>query len=252
MYSILIVEDEYLLRSELVLCEDWQALGFDPPMLAEDGEQALSMALTRCPDVVLTDIRMPRRDGLSLLKQLQKQPCICIVLSGYDDFHYAVEAMRYGVIDYLLKPVDEKRLHAALAEAVSRLEERRETEGTEPEALPGSNLYLQQASAYIQQHYAEDIHISDVAQALFITDDYLGRLFIREYRMKFSDYLNQQRIQHSIALLRDPKWKLYQVAQQCGYRDQQYFSNVFKKMMGLSPNQFRHSLSPGESRKETL
>lgn len=244
MYKILIVEDEYLLRNELALCEDWAALGFDPPLLASDGEQGLTTALACSPDVVLTDIRMPRRDGLSLLKALQKRPCICIVLSGYDEFQYAVEAMRYGVIDYLLKPLDENRLHAALGEALARLKEREESEAEAPEPMQGSNLYLHKAAAYIQAHYAEDIHISDVAQTLFITDDYLGRLFIREYRMKFSDYLNQQRIQNSIALLRNPQLKLYQVAQMCGYRDQQYFSNVFKKMMGMSPNQFRHSIAP--------
>lgn len=244
MYRILIVEDEVLLRNELILCEDWAGMGFDPPMLAENGEQGLKMASASQPDVILTDIRMPIRDGLSMIRELtaRHSSSLFIVLSGYDDFNYAVEAMRCGVMDYLLKPVDEDRLHMALAEALRRI---RECNIVEQEARKNgeqiNNLYLQNAIAYIDQHYAEDIRIADVAGALFISDDYLGRLFIREYHMKFTDYLNQVRIQNAIKLLKDPYLKLYHIAQKCGYRDQQYFSNVFKKQMGLTPYQFRHS-----------
>lgn len=242
MYRILIVEDEYLLRNELALCEDWTSLGFASPLIAEDGEQGLSIALEQMPDIVLTDIRMPKRDGLSMIHEMRDKQlkCQCIVLSGYDEFAYAVEALRYGVMDYLLKPLDEARLHVVLGEAVKRLDERMATESVE--LNPVNNLYLQKAVAYIQEHHASDIRISDVAQALFISDAYLGRLFIREHHMKFTDYLNQLRIQKALLLLRDPQYKISQVAQMSGYRDQQYFSNVFKKMMGVSPYQYRHQV----------
>ena len=99
------------------------------------------------------------------------------------------------------------------------------------------------------------MHLSDLAQELFISDAYLGRLFIRHYHMKFTDYLHQLRIQNAVPLLRDPKWKLYQIAQKMGYNNQQYFCNVFKKMMGVSPHQFRHSLGmkmPDDEEKEEI
>lgn len=243
MYRMMIVEDEYLLRSELSLCVDWEALGFAPPMIAEDGEQGLAMATAQPPDVVITDIRMPKMDGLSMIGQMQKQglKSLFIILSGYDDFSYAVEALRYGVIDYLLKPVDENRLTSVLQTAVERLKESRNEQSASEETGTG-NLYLQKAAAYLQEHYAQDIRLSDLARELFISDAYLGRLFIRHYHMKFSDYLHQLRIQNAIPLLRDPKWRIYQIAQKTGYNNQQYFCNVFKKMMGVSPHQFRHSL----------
>lgn len=251
MYHILIVEDEYLLRSELAFCEDWASLGFSAPLLAEDGEQGLRLALEKKPDVILTDIRMPNLDGLGMIREIREKElkCLCIVLSGYDDFTYAVEALRYGVMDYLLKPLDEQRLHQALGKAVKLLDERQTTEGVEP--TPVSNLYLQKAIEYMKEHYASDIRISDVAQALYISDAYLGRLFIREHHTKFTDYLNQLRIQKSLQLLRDPQLKLYQVAQMIGYRDQQYFSNVFKRMMSLTPFQYRHRFTNAPEEIET-
>ena len=240
MYKLLIVEDEYLLRSELALCEDWASMGFEPPLLAENGRQGLAFALAQTPDVVLTDIRMPQMDGLSMIQQIQahRLHCLCIVLSGYDDFNYAVEELRYGVIDYLLKPVEEKRLKETLQRATELLSA---TDGT-PEQPESGNLYLQKAAEYLQAHYTQDIRISDVAKELYISDEYLGRLFIKEYHMKFSDYLHHLRIRNAIPLLRDPKWKIYQIAQETGYHEQQYFCNVFKKMMGVSPYQFRHSI----------
>ena len=258
MYRIMIVEDEYLLRSELSLCVDWAGVGFAPPVIAEDGEQGLAMAMAQPPDLVLTDIRMPKMDGLTMIGKMHKQgiKSLFVILSGYDDFSYAVEALRYGVIDYLLKPVDEKRLASVLQNAVERLNESRQVqEGQEALEAGKGNLYLQKATAYLQEHYAQDVHLSDLAQELFISDAYLGRLFIRHYHMKFTDYLHQLRIQNAVPLLRDPKWKLYQIAQKMGYNNQQYFCNVFKKMMGVSPQQFRHSLGmkmPDDEEKEEI
>lgn len=249
MYRLLIVEDEYLLRSELLLCEDWMSMGFETPLMAEDGEQGLTAALTQNPDVILTDIRMPKLDGLQMIGELrrQKNECLCIVLSGYDDFTYAVEALRYGVIDYLVKPVDDARLRRALAAAVERLNECRAEAAALPETDKsidenGGNLYLEKASAYLQEHYAEDVRLTDLAQKLYLSDAYLGRLFIRHYHMKFTDYLHQVRLRNAMPLLRDPKLKIYQVAQMTGYSNQQYFCSVFRKMIGISPYQFRHNL----------
>jgi len=245
MHTVLIVEDEYLLRSELALCVDWQSLGFDTPLTAEDGEAGLTMALTHRPDVILTDIRMPRMDGLKMLRAIKQEglQAVCIVLSAYDDFSYAVEAMRYGVMDYLLKPPDDARLAEVLREAARRLDESAaETPPLRPEEENAGNLYLKKADEYLEKHYAEDIRLTDVAESLFISDAYLGRLYVRYYRKKFTDVLAQLRIRKAIPLLRDPRYKIYQVAQMVGYRNQQYFGSVFRKLMGLSPYQFRHSL----------
>ena len=75
MYRIMIVEDEYLLRSELSLCVDWAGVGFAPPVIAEDGEQGLAMAMAQPPDLVLTDIRMPKMDGLTMIGKMQEPFC---------------------------------------------------------------------------------------------------------------------------------------------------------------------------------
>ena len=254
MYTILIVEDEYLLRSELSLCVDWERLGFGPPLLAENGEEGLAMALSHRPDMILTDIRMPRMDGLTMLRTLREKhaSCVSVVLSAYDDFSYAVEAMRYGVMDYLLKPIDDQRLEAVLKTVTERLDGLRASGAAEQsrEEESAGNLYLRKADEYLEQHFAEDIRLTDVAQSLFISDAYLGRLYTRYYQKKFTDVLTQLRMRKAIPLLRDPQYKIYQVAKMVGYRNQQYFGSVFRKCMGVSPYQFRHSLGIGGGEEE--
>ncbi len=246
MYTILIVEDEYLLRNELSLCVDWNGLGFETPYLAGDGEQGLIQAELCRPDVVLTDIRMPKMDGLTMIRRMREKGIgsICVVLSAYDDFTWAVDAMRSGVMDYLLKPIDDARLNEVLTAVAGRLRENRSQEAADsgPADDTAVNLYLQKADEYLEAHYAEDIRLSDVARSLFISDAYLGRLYIRCCQKKFSDVLNQLRIRKSIPLLRDAQDRIDQVAEMVGYRNQQYFGSIFKKCMGLTPYQFRHSL----------
>lgn len=107
MYKLLIVDDEELVRKAIINKLDWPALGFGEVREAEDGEQALEIALAFKPDVVLTDIRMPFMDGLDLAKQLTLNlpETKTIILSGHDEFEYAQEAIKHGVLEYILKPI---------------------------------------------------------------------------------------------------------------------------------------------------
>ena len=99
MYGVLVVDDEPLVRKRLRTMLDWEKEGFILLGEASDGEEALSAAGSLCPDVVITDIRMPVADGLKLAKELNILfPNIKIVIvSGYSDFEYAKEAIKYGI-----------------------------------------------------------------------------------------------------------------------------------------------------------
>ncbi len=124
MYKILIVDDEDIVRDSIASIIDWNSLGFDEVYKAENGITALEIALDVKPDVVLTDIRMPFMDGLELSARLREQlPSTSIViLSGHDEFKYAKEAMSYGVLDYLLKPIGPESLSEKIAEIKQKLD----------------------------------------------------------------------------------------------------------------------------------
>jgi two-component system response regulator YesN len=131
MYDVLIVDDEPVARQSLRYLIDWEQYGFVIRAEAENGQQALSLLKEHTFSLVLTDIRMPIMNGLELIARMKSfaADTDVVVLSGYDDFEYAREAMKLGVKEYLLKPVDEedliellKRTAASIAEA--RLSER--------------------------------------------------------------------------------------------------------------------------------
>lgn len=106
-YRILLVDDEEELRDGIRRKIDWEALGFTLAGEAGNGEDALELAEQIMPDVVLTDIKMPFMDGLTLCRQLKQQfPAIRIVIfSGFDDFEYARQAIGMNVFEYILKPL---------------------------------------------------------------------------------------------------------------------------------------------------
>ncbi|WP_127587963.1 response regulator transcription factor [Paenibacillus koleovorans] len=126
---VLIVDDEPVIRTGLKKIVS--QLG--PPImtvhLAENGEDALAYIAEHSPDLVLTDIRMPRMDGLELcrrLSQLESEIPI-IVISGYHDFEYAQKCLSYGVKEYVLKPVNKGKLHEVLLKQIAKLQKRRAT-----------------------------------------------------------------------------------------------------------------------------
>ena len=115
MYSILLADDEEEVRKGIIRKIDWENLGFQVVGDAENGEEALEKIEQLKPDVVMTDIRMPYMDGLTLSKRIrQKYPSTKILIfSGYDDFEYAQQAIKLNVTEYILKPVNVEELTEA-------------------------------------------------------------------------------------------------------------------------------------------
>ena len=107
-YTVILVDDEEEVRQAIINKLDWEAIGFQVIGAADNGEDALELAERLRPDVVMTDIKMPFMDGLTLsnkLKQISKDIKI-IVFSGFDEFEYAQEAIKLEVEEYILKPIN--------------------------------------------------------------------------------------------------------------------------------------------------
>ncbi|NLO99427.1 MAG: response regulator [Clostridiaceae bacterium] len=132
MYKLIIVDDEEEVRKGIIQKIDWASFGFDIPREAENGRDALDLIEENVPDAVITDITMPVMDGLKLSSIISEcYPTVKIViLTGFDEFKFAQQAIRYGVIDYILKPVLPKdinnlmtRLRNIIDEEVSQKED---------------------------------------------------------------------------------------------------------------------------------
>lgn len=124
MLKIFLAEDEVIVRETIKRMIPWENLGFELVGEAADGEMALPLLLRQKPDLLITDIKMPFMDGLTLAKVAKKEiPGLkVVILSGYDDFNYAKQAINIGVEDYLLKPITKNALIERLIEIRSRYE----------------------------------------------------------------------------------------------------------------------------------
>lgn len=130
MRTVLIVEDEKMIRQGIRAMIQRSGVPVETIMECNNGQMALGILETQRVDVMFTDIRMPKMDGIELVRRMQKLPHkpLTVVISGYDDFSYAVEMMRSGVKEYLLKPVDREKLGQVLSALEEELLKERENE----------------------------------------------------------------------------------------------------------------------------
>ena len=128
MYKVFLVEDEVVIRKGVRSSIDWEKEGFTFVGEASDGELAYPLIRKEKPDILITDIRMPFMDGLELSRLVKKElPQIKIlILSGYNEFEYAKEAINLGVTDYLLKPISSDQLLEAIRRVADQIDKERE------------------------------------------------------------------------------------------------------------------------------
>lgn len=125
MYSLVIAEDEKMMRESLVKLVDWASLGFAMEAAFSDGAQLIDYLRTHIPDVVLTDIQMIRVDGMEVARFIHEHnlPTCVILLTGHKNFEYARSAIEYRVKRYLLKPITVPQLKAVFRETCAALDD---------------------------------------------------------------------------------------------------------------------------------
>ncbi|WP_168735498.1 response regulator transcription factor [Cohnella fermenti] len=136
MRKVLIIDDEPWSRQVVKALGNWEALGLGVVGEAEDGRQGMAAIEALRPQIVITDMRMPGKDGVELLRELNERypSLLLVVMSGFDDYAYLKQAVLSRAVDYLLKPLDPEELNAALGRCAAELE-RREAERGAPGML---------------------------------------------------------------------------------------------------------------------
>ena len=159
MLKTFLVEDEVVIREMIKKMIPWEQYGFELAGEASDGEMALPLILKSKPDLLITDIKMPFMDGLTLCKLVKKElPDIKIViLSGYDDFNYAKQAISIGVEDYLLKPITKN----AFIERLEEIHNRYEHEKTQKEYYEKFKLEMQEYERNASRDFFESLVRAD-------------------------------------------------------------------------------------------
>ncbi|MFB1081574.1 response regulator [Jeotgalibacillus sp. JSM ZJ347] len=374
MIHVMIADDEPLILKNLQGIIDWESLGCQVVATAGNGLDALEILRSKRIDLLLTDISMPGMTGVEVLKEIytwEDRP-LAILLSGYDEFTYAREGLKYSALDYFLKPIDYEELETCIEGAVKTIHQhRREAydrerqriydqvvtgaesafesdfyaalmirhgegkvdqwlqqlphqlyvyvldsnltlaliKGTEREAVeqvahqlasdgsqhfketrwivadaetgPGAarkaadeakrllkytsltdapvitaalvtdtyaakeNAFetIDKATAYVKEHFKEDLSIEEVAEHAGISVSYFSQLFKQKHQITFLEYVRAERIEHACMLLKTSTLETYRIAEIVGYTDQRYFSQVFRKHMNMTPSQYRKAHS---------
>ncbi|MFT3985366.1 MAG: response regulator [Lachnospiraceae bacterium] len=250
MVRVIIVEDEQLIREGLKFTVDWRKYGCRLVGMSSDGKAGEALILKEQPDIVITDIRMPEKSGLEMVESLQgKVKTEFIILSGYDDFIYAKQAIRLGARGYLLKPIDDTELEEILLRTVEAVKSRKnesrriaadQIRRNEQIKNALSDKYLEKAFLIMKQRYMEDLTMRCVAEELYISESYLGKLFKHKTEHTFLDFLTLYRVKAAIELLENSDRKVYEIAGTIGYGDSKYFSKVFSKIVGIKPTEYRN------------
>lgn len=245
MLKILVVDDESTVRRGIILGVDWASMDCVVVGEAANGVEGLAAVERYNPNLIITDVRMPKMDGIEMLTALREKGCHAhvILLTAYSDFSYARSALQLGADDYLLKPFRDQELVAAIDRV--RKKALRISSLTYEDTLPLSkgdkSKYVLQAMGYIADHYRDaDISITTIARDLGVSEGHLSHVFKKETSYTIIGYLTQYRIHTAMKLLRDCRCKVYEVAEQVGYRDVTYFSSTFKKLTGMTPSEYQN------------
>jgi two-component system, response regulator YesN len=334
---LLIVDDEPVIRQGLLRMAEQYEPAFTAIQTAENGAAALELIRQSQPDVVMTDIRMPRLNGIELCEILYDEypHIMVVVISGYNEFEYAQKCIAFGVKHYLLKPADTKDFHEVLdqlikkpnrayimvsryVEWIDRMEQyiwslqtdelnrlcvdwreychsaglslaqlkelladcyamlvkRMRTRGyvlqelSEPanasnikEALEDFDASLhrmvdgllavrhgnikdpmEEAKTYIDSRLSEEISLDQVAAMIGLTPTYFSALFKKMTNETFVQYRIHRRMEKAKELLAVPHLRIADVASEVGYEDYPHFTKTFKKIVGISPSEYRTGL----------
>ena len=204
MIKVLIVDDEMLVRKGIVLEVDWNAINCIVVGEAANGIDGIEAYQKYKPDLIISDIRMPKKDGIEMVKELRSQgsDVEVIFLTAYSDFSYAQNAVKVLAADYILKPFSDGELEQAVVNVQVRIEEKRKKVSSASKetqlSLPkgDKSKYVMEAMDYIANHYmVSELSIREIAEYIGVSEGHLSHIFKKETDYSIMSYITRYRIQ---------------------------------------------------------
>ena len=232
MIKVLIVEDEIGTRNLLKIIVKWEELHMKIIGEASNGREALFHMEKELPDLVVTDIKMPVMNGIELAEEIMKKyPSVkVIIITAYDEFKFAQQAIRAGAADFILKPMKRQEVKEGLLKVSGQIEKAEES----------STDVMEQVRNYLEEHFAEsELSLSAVAEIFFLNPSYLSRAFRKRHGMTLVECLNKIRLERACDYLKSGDFKAYEVAEKVGIPNPDYFGRCFRKYTGMSVNDYK-------------
>lgn len=253
MFKVYFVDDEELLLRELIGIIDWNAQGFEICGYNTDPVAAKEEILALKPALVLSDVRMDVLSGLELAEKIaEKEPEIFFAfLSAYDSFESAVKALKIGARDYLTKPISAVELVGLLSKvkaaketelAAERVGENRESETAAADAFIDGRSVVECMVKDIHNSYGEKQSLTAYASKYGFNASYLSQMFKKALDVSFKEYVLDYRIRQAKEQIENTNRSMRDISSRVGYDDYFQFSKIFKKVVGVSPTEYRAGL----------
>lgn len=226
MKRILLVDDEQTSSDIIRFFINKNKLPLEIVGEARNGKDAVAKILSHTPDIVFLDIEMPGLNGLEVMEVVNNKvnyKVDFIIITAFDTFTYAQQAIRLGVRDFLLKPV----MYDQFCETMKRVV------GYEY----FDNPLFNQLMAYVDENYMRDISLSECAEMFNMSQSNIARLCKKYLNMSFTEYYNDVRINKARVMVEEGK-SIKDAAASVGYNNLNYFYRIFKKKFGVTPKEY--------------
>lgn len=244
--KLLIADDEQYIRVSLSEDIQWEDYGIKLLGSASTGKEALELVHLLNPDVLLSDILMPDLTGLELLKALRDEEIHIpvIFLSGYSNFEYAREAIKFGASNYLLKPCPDAEIIEALLEIKTLRETKvQQTNRRDDLDIQSNKHVIKLACEILHEDLGNGSALTTIAEKVNMNSSAFSRLFHQEMGCSFKKYVTSVKINKAKKLLLESNFKVQHIAENLGYVSTSHFVQVFSKNTGMTPGAFRENKS---------
>lgn len=219
---------------------DWAGFRFDKPIVFTNGTDAVDYLRNHRADAILTDISgKDMTAGWEHIRQIRTiiPKALVIVYADSREFDDVVVGIRAGIFDYCLKPMTKEEAEQMMERVLSRLElnPRRSRKGTGETC----ESIISMSKKYIEDNLNNNIRLETLARFVHMNPTYFSRYFKKHTGQKLIDYITELRIKRAIELMQNPTNKIYQIGYRVGYKNLQHFYKIFKKTMGMTPNEYR-------------
>lgn len=233
----MVADDELYMLEAMKKLFDWEKMGCELVFCARNGKELFERMKTELPDIVITDVKMPLVNGIEVAKYIYEKelPTKVIILSAYEEFEYAREAIQYEVCGYIIKTSVIEMLPAVLQKTIKKLH--KPADKVEKVEKNGSNDIFERLEKYINIHYTEKLTLEQISKNIHANGSYLSRLYKRKTGQNLFDAINKMKLEKAKDYM-GKGHKIYEAAQLVGFDDISYFSRVFKKYEGCSPREY--------------
>lgn len=269
-HSVLIIDDEPLICMGLLELIDWKKFGFEKTDVCFNFTDGMRKALLYPYTLIITDIRIHDDSGLEIARTIReaKMQTRVVLISAYAEFGYARDGIKYGVDNYLLKPLRKDDIENVLANIIEDIQEKEgsnkleantdseikhsEPADSEPARFRGA-ADIDKLIQFIHENYNNpEISLTWFANNTYVNSSYLGQRFRQRTGLKFTDYLNQYRIVKACELLLEDKYLTYEISEKVGFGNVTYFHRMFKKITGFGTEEFKKKVISGKISLPTM